>query len=261
MSIRLYQVDAFTDQLFHGNPAAVCPLETWLPDSMLQAIASENNLSETAFFVPNGSDYDIRWFTPNTEVDLCGHATLASAHVLFEHLGYEATEVRFHSRSGPLIATRSPFGISLDFPTEALTPAAVPEALSQALRIAPKGFFSGSDWVAVYDSEAAIRQLEPDFSLLKTFNCRAICATAVGDTCDFVCRLFAPAVGIHEDPVTGSAYTYLAPYYAKVLDKQSFHARQLSARGGDIHLELQGGRVKISGHAVTFMQANLLGID
>lgn len=258
MKIRLFQVDAFARRLFEGNPAAVCPLEAWLEDDLLQAIAEENNLSETAFFVPAGTGFELRWFTPLAEVDLCGHATLASAHVLFEELGYAETVIRFATRSGELRVERRNGLLAMDFPARAPLPCAAPSALVGGLGAQPAEVLAADDYVVVFDSEAAVRALAPDMARLRELGLRGVCATAPGaGAVDFVSRFFAPAVGVPEDPVTGSAHCQLAPYWAARLGKNRLRARQVSTRGGDVACELRGDRVILAGGAVTFMQGEI----
>lgn len=222
MKIMLYQVDAFTDKLFGGNAAAVCPLETWLPDATMQAIAEENNLSETAFFVKAGDRFEIRWFTPKIEIHLAGHPTLATAHVIFRHLGYDKPEIVFQSKSGELRAGRSGDILQLDFPAYEMAPVRCPKELSRGLKAKPHEVLKGRDFMAVFKTEADILAIEPDFSELAKLDCLGIIITAPGDRADFVSRFFAPRAGILEDPVTGSAHTLLIPYWAKRLGKASF---------------------------------------
>ena len=258
MKLKQFQVDAFARKIFEGNPAAVCPLQAWLPDATMQAIAAENNLSETAFFVPNASGFELRWFTPVAEVDLCGHATLGSAHVLFEELGYDGSEIRFATRSGELRVKRSSGGLlAMDFPVIGLKPCATPRDLIDGLGAAPSETYAADDYVAVFDDAQTIRDLAPDFATLSKLDLRGVIATAPGEEVDFVSRCFAPKYGIPEDPVTGSAHCELAPYWAQRLGKQVLRARQVSKRGGELLCELTGDRVIISGTAVTFLEAEL----
>jgi len=265
MPYPIYQVDAFNESLFSGNPAAVVPLNAWLGDETLQAIAAENNLSETAFIVPSddeGLDYDIRWMTPTSEVKLCGHATLATAHVLFEHLGFSRDTIRLGSMSGELVVTRDEESrIVLDFPEIEITPSEPTPELIEGLGATPSAVFDSYDLICVFESEAQLRALDPDFrALLKVPNVRAIGVTAPGESCDFVARLFAPAVGIDEDPVTGSLYTMLTPYWAKRLGKSTMRARQISERTGDLVVNVSDsapGRVRIAGHAVSYMKGEI----
>lgn len=255
MTIPIYQVDAFAEQLFSGNPAAVCPLKVWPEDQLLQNIASENNLSETAFLVRNEEQIQIRWFTPVAEVKLCGHATLASAHVLFNHLDFEGDRIVFESRfSGKLTVTRKGDLLELDFPADELEPSLPPEGLIQAMGRKPQEIWKGrSDYLLYYGSQEDVEELKPDFGALRSVQARGVMATAAGYECDFVSRFFAPAVGVNEDPVTGSAHTSLTPFWAHRLNQLSFEAIQLSKRGGFLHCQLSGNRVLISGKAVTYL--------
>ena len=254
MKLRIYQVDAFADRVFAGNPAAVCPLDDWLPDSLMQSIAAENNLSETAFFVPAGEGFSIRWFTPQVEVDLCGHATLASAHVLFDHLGHAENEIVFESRSGRLAVTKEGERLVLDFPAQAPAHCDTPRAIIRAFDREPEDTLLAADLVVVFGEASHVRNAEPDIEALRTLDCRGVIITAPGDDCDFVARFFGPKVGIDEDPVTGSAYTQLAPYWAARTGKSTFHARQVSQRGGEVFCELVGERVRIGGTAVSYLE-------
>ncbi|MEP6748100.1 MAG: PhzF family phenazine biosynthesis protein [Bacteroidota bacterium] len=260
MKIPIYQADAFTDTLFGGNPAAVCPLQEWLPDELMQKIALENNLSETAYLVKENNDYRIRWFTPGTEVSLCGHATLASAHILFTILGHTGDTIIFHSKSGPLKVSKLSNGkLMLDFPANA------PEEMKDV----PKGIFEGLgidagpvfktsfDYMVVLPSQKIIEGLNPDFKTLSQVPCRGVIATAKGDDVDFVSRCFYPQSGIDEDPVTGSAHTIMVPYWAKELNKTKMKAIQLSARRGYLDCELAGDRVLMSGNAVTYLKGEI----
>lgn len=254
MELKLYQMDAFSDRLFGGNPAAVCPLEEWLPDVLMQQIALENNLSESAFFVEEKAGLRIRWFTPLKEVSLCGHATLAAAWVYFHHIQPAADAVRFNSHSGPLGVRRAGEKLTLDFPRSACHPAVPPPLLTQALGVTPQECLVAEDWLVRLDSEEAVRQLQPEMRLLQQLAQRGVIVTAEGSDCDFVSRFFAPKYGIDEDPVTGSAHTLLTPYWAERLGKTRLHARQLSARGGELYCELQGDRVDISGQVTPYLQ-------
>lgn len=253
MQLAIYQVDAFTDKLFGGNPAAVCPLESWPEDQVMQQIGAENNLAETAFFVREGESFKLRWFTPAVEVDLCGHATLASAHVLFNHLGYLGTTIAFQSRSGELRTTKNGDLITLDFPAAKRTATKSSDTLAQALGKKPVEVYNSSSLLAVFDKQEDIQSLSPDFALLKTVDPHAVIVTAPGKDCDFVSRFFAPNYGINEDPVTGSAHTVLIPYWSARLEKKTLHARQLSKRQGELFCEDKGERVLISGRAVTYL--------
>ncbi|MDR3395419.1 MAG: PhzF family phenazine biosynthesis protein [Parasulfuritortus sp.] len=257
MILRQFQIDAFATRAFEGNPAAVCPLERWLPDDLLQAIAEENNLSETAFFVPSGKGFALRWFTPVSEVDLCGHATLASAHVLFEHLGHAKPEITFETRSGDLVVERDGVQLVMDFPACPPRRCAIPDMLTEGLGRRPVEVLAGDDYLAVFESEADIRAIVPNHALLSRLDLRGVCITAPGDSVDFVSRFFAPKYGIPEDPVTGSAHCELTPYWVEKLGRNSLDARQISRRGGDIGCELRGDRVRLSGQAVSFMTAEI----
>jgi PhzF family phenazine biosynthesis protein len=258
MRIPIYQVDAFTKKIFGGNPAAVCPLKSWLPEKTLQAIAAENNLSETAFFVRTNGTFAIRWFTPLVEIDLCGHATLASAHVIFEHLGLKAKEVVFRSRkSGRLRTLKKGNRLYLDFPAQEAIPVEAPAALVNGLGRKPREVFKGRDYMALFDEEADVAGLEPDFTELVKLDAVGIIATARGGTIDFVSRFFAPQVGVPEDPVTGSSHTQLIPFWAHRLKKRRLHAYQVSKRGGELFCEHHGDRVLIGGRAVTFMTGSI----
>ncbi|SHJ30165.1 phenazine biosynthesis protein PhzF family [Hymenobacter daecheongensis DSM 21074] len=261
MLLPLYQIDAFTDQIFAGNPAAVCPLTAWLPEATMQAIAAENNVAETAFFVPRGgSEYEIRWFTPAAEVDLCGHATLASAHVLFRHLNFSGEELTFHSKSGPLRVRHAADGrFTLDFPSRPPHHLDVPPTgLPDALRATPLEVLASRDLMVRFNSEAEVLALHPDFAKLANLEYLGIIATAPGTNgIDFVSRFFAPRVGVPEDPVTGSAHATLIPYWAQRLGKTELRARQISARGGDLWCELRGDRALMSGYAVTYLKGEI----
>ncbi len=255
MRISLYQVDAFTSCVFRGNPAAVCPLGAWLPDELMQQIAAENNLSETAFFVPLEGGYHLRWFTPRTEVDLCGHATLASAHVIAHILKPGTRAIRFHSKSGPLSVAIVGDRLQLDFPADPPVPVSDGAAVVRALGTRPEALLSGRDkYLAVLVSERAVRDASPDERALAALDRLGVIVSAPGTDCDFLSRFFAPKVGVPEDPVTGSAHCVLAPYWAARLGKTKLHARQVSARGGELSCEARGERVLIAGQAVTYMQ-------
>jgi PhzF family phenazine biosynthesis protein len=255
MKIRLFHVDAFTSRPFAGNPAAVCPLESWLDDATMQSIAAENNLSETAFFV-RGRDgvYALRWFTPATEVDLCGHATLASAYVVFRHLDSKASTVTFSSASGPLSVSKDGDDLALDFPARPPSPMPVPDDLAKALGRRPREVWAARDYMALYDTEEEVRAVSPDMESLAAAGRFATIVTAPGDTADFVSRFFAPAQGVPEDPVTGSAHCTLVPYWAKRLGKTRLRALQVSRRGGELDCEDRGERVSIAGRAVQYLE-------
>lgn len=259
MDLKIYQVDAFAEKTFQGNPAAVCPLDEWLPSSIMQLIALENNLSETAFFVQEGQDYRIRWFTPASEVDLCGHATLASAHVLYQHLGLTDTTIRFQSRSGLLEVQQANGAYTLDFPTDQLKQEDNTNSLiEEVLGCHPLEVWRGKDdLMIVLASEQAVKNLSPDFTKMKAIPTRGVIATATGAEADFVSRCFFPNVGINEDPVTGSAHTTMIPYWSRQLQKTELTARQISARGGNLLCQMLGERVKISGTCVTYLEGNI----
>lgn len=252
---KIYQVDAFASEIFKGNPAAVVPLGDWLPDDVLQNIALENNLSETAFYRPNDEGFDLRWFTPQFEVDLCGHATLATAHVLFKHEGFSNPEqrIRFQTRVGELIVRPTEKGYLMDFPIDELIPHAVPKWTTDALGCEVLEVFEGrEDFLAIVNDQTAIEQLNPDQTLLTRPECRGLIVSAPGRQVDFVSRCFFPKAGIPEDPVTGSAHTTMAAYWSPKLGAK-LQAQQLSARGGDIGVDVVGSRVHLSGSAKTFM--------
>lgn len=257
MELSLYQVDAFTDRVFAGNPAAVVPLAEWLPDPLLQALAAENNLSETAFFVPEGTGWRLRWFTPVEEVDLCGHATLASAFVLFEYLGATAERLEFATRSGPLTVMRDSGRLAMDFPARPPKRLIAPDGLAEALGLEPREVLAARDLICVFDNEAQVRALRPDMARLARLPVFAVCPTAPGADCDFVSRFFAPGRGVPEDPVTGSAHCSLVPYWSRRLRRSELHARQVSSRGGELFCSDQGERVRIAGHAVLYLQGRI----
>ncbi len=254
MKIPYYQVDAFVDGPFSGNPAGVCLLNQWADDELLQNIALENQLSETAFLVGRGSSHELRWFTPEAEVDLCGHATLASAHVLFRELDCPESTLAFDSRSGRLGASRTPDGIQLDFPARSVTPVAETAALSEAIgaRVV-EAHQAIDDLLLVLESERAIRQLTPDLAAIAALPARGVIVTAAGENSDIVSRFFGPAVGVDEDPVTGSAHCTLTPFWCERLGLSRLRARQLSARGGTVSCVLEGDRVLLSGQCTTFL--------
>jgi PhzF family phenazine biosynthesis protein len=260
MSIPLYQVDAFTSEVFFGNPAAVCLLDRWIEDATLQAVAAENNLPETAFLVPNAEGFDLRWFTPVTEVALCGHATLASAFVLFTCRNWPGESIRFRTRrSGDLVVTRRDSLLEMDFPARPAHAQSPPAGLREALRVTPREVLgSAEDLLVVLDSEKTVREVKPDFAALERVACRGTIITAGGDRSDFVSRFFAPRVGVPEDPVTGSAHCVLIPYWAALLGKKELHAFQVSKRGGELFCTNLGERVKISGKAALYMEGTII---
>jgi PhzF family phenazine biosynthesis protein len=259
----LFQVDAFTTRTFAGNPAAVCPLSTWLPEGLMQSIAAENNLAETAFFVPQGSDFGLRWFTPTMEIDLCGHATLASAFVLMTELEPARTHVVFSTRSGPLTVTRSGALYEMDFPSRPPVPASRPRPeLAAALGATPSLILEAQSLMAVFDQAAAVRALRPNIAAIAALDTHAVIVTAPGTDrdgdVDFVSRFFAPSAGVPEDPVTGSAHCTLTPYWAARLGRSDLRARQVSPRGGELACGLRGDRVSLAGHAVMVIRGTLL---
>ncbi|MDD5706862.1 MAG: PhzF family phenazine biosynthesis protein [Kiritimatiellae bacterium] len=257
MKLPIYQIDAFAEAPFQGNPAAVCPLDDWLPDELLQSIAAENNLSETAFYVRRDGHYDLRWFTPTKEVDLCGHATLAAAHVLFALSGAGNSRVTFQSRSGPLYVLRKDELLTLDFPAQVGVPCETPAEMIEALGSRPSACYRAMDYMAVFESEAEIIAMAPNFRRLMALDLRGVIVTAPGRTADFVSRFFAPNYGVDEDPVTGSAHCTLAPYWAKRLNKSAMSASQLSKRRGTLRCRVENERVFISGRTVAYLEGTI----
>jgi predicted PhzF superfamily epimerase YddE/YHI9 len=258
MRIPIYQVDAFTSRVFTGNPAAVCPLERWLDDATMQAIGAENNLAETAFVVYEHGDWRIRWFTPAIEIDLCGHATLASGHVVLRHLEPSLDRVTFQSRSGPLSVASDGDRLAMEFPARAPVPCERPPALEAGLGARPREVLrSARDMMAVFESEDEVRALKPRMDPLLELDAMGIIATAPGRDADFVSRFFAPRAGVPEDPVTGSAHCTLVPYWAERLGKPRLHAFQVSKRGGELWCEHRGERVMKAGHAVQFLEGTI----
>ncbi|MBT8292536.1 MAG: PhzF family phenazine biosynthesis protein [Eudoraea sp.] len=258
---KLFQIDAFTDQLYSGNPAAVCILKNWIDHSIMQKIARENNLAETAFAVRDGSQYIIRWFTPELEVDLCGHATLATAFVLFENYNLNTSSIEFTSpRSGKLLVEKGENGLLiLDFPTDDINFIEPIQTLNEAIGKKPVYTLKGkTDYLLIYNNQEEIEQLKPNFFLLNQLDARGVIVSAPGNEVDFVSRFFAPQCGVNEDPVTGSAHTSLIPYWSKVLGKSKLDARQLSKRGGDIYCEFLDKRVKIAGRAVPYLKGEII---
>lgn len=253
--MKIFQIDAFADKLFTGNPAAVCPLEEWISDELMQKIAAENNLAETAFLVPKNDGYEIRWFTPTVEVDLCGHATLASAYTLVEHLQFKGNEIMLYSpRSGKLPVRREGERYIMNFPADGIAPVTPPNDLLESLNRIPLECYKGkTDYMLVFQNQQQITDLDPDFRLMKKVKARGIICTAPGESCDFVSRFFGPQSGIDEDPVTGSAHTTLIPYWSARLEKKTLTARQISKRGGTIYCEHLGDRVEIGGTAKTYL--------
>ncbi len=258
MKIPIYQVDAFTNRVFSGNPAAVCPLSEWLEDDVLQSIAAENNLSETAFFVGESGKYNLRWFTPKTEVDLCGHATLAAAFVILNFIDTSLDSVTFETISGNLIVSEEKNGLlSMNFPSRKPRSCSIPEELTRGLGAVPREVLLSRDYLVVYDSEDDIEEIEPDMELLKDLDSLGVIVTAPGKTADFVSRFFAPKVGVPEDPVTGSSHCTLVPYWSERLKKKNLKALQLSPRGGELYCEDLGDRVKIGGYAVLYLEGTI----
>ena len=253
-SLTIYQVDAFTSKLFGGNPAAVCPLEMWLPDETMQKLAAENNLSETAFFVKEGEGFHLRWFTPEFEIDLCGHATLATAFVLFDQLGFAQEVIKFRTKSGLLEVRRKGDLIELNFPSRMPQECEAREALLKGLNIQPAKVLKSRDYFLVYDDEASIKQIVPDFKYLNELDVVGVIVTAASKEVDFVSRFFVPNSVIGEDPVTGSAHCNLIPYWSKELNKTTLTAKQLSAREGELFCEDKGDRVTMAGNAVLYLK-------
>ena len=254
MKLGIYQIDAFANNVFEGNPAAVIALTEWLDDSLMQSIAAENNLAETAFFVKEEAGFRIRWFTPAVEVDLCGHATLASAYVLYQKLGYQGASLTFNSRSGPLTISQDAGRYVMDFPTQACQACEVPNGLAEALDCEVNNCLNNEDYLVVLDTEQELLNLQPDFSRLAELDLRGVIVTAPSLEYDFVSRFFAPNVGVNEDPVTGSAFTKLIPYWAQRLGKDVLSAKQVSQRGGEVFCQMRGDRVLIAGSAVSYLQ-------
>ncbi|QCR21049.1 PhzF family phenazine biosynthesis protein [Pontibacter sp. SGAir0037] len=257
--IKLYQIDAFTSQVFGGNPAAVCVLDEWLPDELMQNIAAENNLAETAFVVRKDADFELRWFTPTVEVDLCGHATLAAAYVLFKFYEYPGTKINFYSlRSGLLTVDLDNEELTLDFPADTLQMVPTPEELVAAVGVKPTETYKGkTDYLLVYTSQKEIEEMVPDMRKLAGIAARGIIVSSPGNTVDFVSRFFAPQVGVDEDPVTGSAHTTLTPYWSERLGKAVLTAKQVSRRQGDLTVAYLGDRVRITGRAVAYLQGEI----
>ena len=257
MDLALYQIDAFADKSFQGNPAAVCPLVEWLSDDVMQLIASENNLSETAFFVKNEGHFHIRWFTPEHEVELCGHATLASAYVIFNILNFDGNEINFQSKSGLLNVTKANDWLVMDFPTQSPQPCPIPEQISKAFADDPIECLKAEDYIVVFADEKSVLNAKPNLSLLAELDLRGVAITSISNKYDFVTRFFAPKYGLDEDPVTGSAFTQLIPYWSKQLDKEKLMAKQVSKRGGEVVCQFMGERVKISGKAVKYLVGSI----
>lgn len=259
MKLPIFQVDAFTNKVFGGNPAAVCPLEHWLPDDVMQKIAIENSVAETAFFIPLHDGFEIRWFTPEIEMDLCGHATLATAHVIARHLNYSLPSIKFQSKSGELMVTVENELLTLDFPSRKPEPSDIPQIILDAIQVKPVEVLKSRDYVLVFESEEIIRRIEPNQSILNQINLDpgGVVITAKGDEVDFVSRFFTPQASIFEDPVTGSAHCSLIPYWSERLGKESMLALQVSPRVGKLFCENAGERVLIAGEAVTYLEGSI----
>ena len=258
MKLSLYQIDAFANRIFEGNPAAICPLEKWLPDELMQSIAAENNLSETAYFIKTGTGYHIRWFTPTQEVDLCGHATLASAYVIFNILGYMGNEISFESKSGSLNVKKKDYWLEMDFPSQPAIKCDIPNQIINAFYDTPVECLKSEDYIVVFDSEDSVINAKPNLLYLSELDLRGVIITAKSNHYDFISRFFAPNFGINEDPVTGSSFTQLIPYWSEKLAKNSLMAKQVSHRGGEVKCAISGKRVKISGKAVQYMEATII---
>ncbi|MGI9569838.1 MAG: PhzF family phenazine biosynthesis protein [Desulfobulbia bacterium] len=257
MKLTIYHIDAFAKRPFEGNPAAVIPLDKWLSDETMQSIAEENGLPETAFYVPCTGGFHIRWFTPNKEVKLCGHATLASAFVLFNILGHESESIKFDSLSGPLFVTRENSFLTLDFPMQQPQKCDLLEDIIKGVGKTPSDCLKNEDYVVVFENQEDVANIIPNHDYLKKLPLRGVIVTAPSGKYDFVARFFAPKYGIPEDPVTGSAYTQLAPYWAKKLGKKRLNAKQISSRGGEVICELKGDRVLISGSAIKYLEGSI----
>ncbi len=256
MKLTMYQIDAFTQKVFEGNPAAVIPLQEWLEDTLMQKIAMENNLSETVFFVKEQEKYHIRWFTPKAEVDMCGHATLASAYVIFEELHEQENEIVFSSKSGDLVVKKESDGsLVMDFPLLEINECPIPQQIIDSFAQKPIACYKSMDYIVIFENEKDIIEAQPNLELLKSLDARGVCIASVSQKYDFVTRFFAPKHGIDEDPVTGSAFTQLAPYFSKTLDRDNFSCKQLSPRGGEVFCKFKGKRVEISGFCVKFLEA------
>ena len=261
MVLDIYQIDAFTDTMFGGNPAAICPLEEWLPDDILLNLAKENNLAETAFFVKrSNSNYHLRWFTPRIEMDLCGHATLASAYVLFQYLDYSDDILVFETLSGLLKVKKDGEYLEMDFPSRPAKKAELPDIIKNSLNIQPKEVYKNRDYLLVYENEEDVKNVQPNREILNQINLDpgGIIITAKGDKVDFVSRFFTPQAPIFEDPVTGSAHCTLTPYWSERLNKTELHALQISERGGELFCRLENNRVFIKGKAVKYLSGQII---
>lgn len=256
-TIPYFEVFAFTNRMFAGNPAGVCFLEEFLPDEQLQAIATQNDLAETAFLVEHGERFNLRWMTPAIEVDLCGHATLAAAHILFQHRGFARDTIRFDTQSGELAVKRSAGRLELDFPARPAEEGGDSVAVAKSLGANPEKLLHGRDYFAIFPSREAVAAIDPDLDAVAQLDAQGVVVTAPGDDCDFVSRYFAPAAGIPEDPVTGSTHCTLIPYWSERLGKRELFARQISPRGGELFCEDRGERVGIGGEAVTYVEGRI----
>lgn len=257
MKLKIHQINAFASKVFEGNPAAVIPLDSWLPDKTMQQIAQENNLSETAFFVKEGRHYALRWFTPTSEVEMCGHATLASAYVLYECLGYDKDEITFMTKSGELKVKKEQNIYVMGFPMQVLKQCNIKAKIEEAFAVMPLETFASMDYIIVFENEEDVINAKPDMQVLKALDLRGVCITAASHKYDFVTRFFAPNYGIEEDPVTGSAFTQLVSYWGEELGKDMLHAKQVSARGGEVTCRIIGDRVEIRGIAVRYMEGEI----
>ncbi len=257
MKLKYFQVDAFTKQMFKGNPAGVCLLDHWFSDDILQKIAFENNLSETAFIVKISSGYELRWFTPIKEIELCGHATLASAWVIFNHIDSTLSKIYFSTKSGTLIVIRQNNSLEMDFPSRKINQVDPPKSLVKGLGMTPLETYLSVDYMAVFDTELDVRNISPNMQLLENLDCVGIIVTAPGNDSDFVSRFFAPRYGVNEDPVTGSAHCLLTPYWSKHLGKTTLHAKQISARGGELTCKNRNDRITLTGECVTFLEGTI----
>lgn len=258
MTLKIYYIDAFANKVFEGNPAAVIPLEHWLEEDILQKIAQENNLSETAYFVPTKKGYTIRWFTPLTEVNMCGHATLATAHVLFNELKKTKNSVLFYSNSGNLMVEQKDNYLSMDFPLQHIAPSKEFDIFEEIFNVPPIAVYQSMDYIVVFENEEIIKDLNPHLGLLKTLDLRGVIVTAKSTHYDFVCRFFAPKLGIDEDPVTGSAFTQLLSYWHTVLKKTTFISKQISKRGGEVNCKIKGSRCIIKGNTVKYLEGTII---
>ena len=257
MNLKIYQIDAFAQNVFEGNPAAVIKLENWIDDNILMKIANENNLSETAYIVENENKFELRWFTPISEVDMCGHATLASAYVLYNELGYLKNYITFATKSGELVVYKEGDLFNMDFPLLNIEESNEYEVFQKIFGIKPLSVYESKDYLVVFDNEDIIKKLNPDISLMKKLNLRGVIVTSKSNKYDFICRFFAPKQGVIEDPVTGSAYTQLLTYWNRILNKTKFFSKQISTRGGEVNCEIKNERCIIKGSAVKYMEGNI----